>query len=146
VSQNNPSEFYNQQRSKLTQIFRYVQAFNHLQNPIPQEILDQPWVLWFRNLPAHPCIRLGRPVGIASTTTANETETSSGHAEADFILKVRRPKLTEVPEPPKEIAAFLQNGWQNIDAHITIDPNIAPPITKKISTWRSRLGRSYWLS
>jgi hypothetical protein len=36
----------NQARSKLIQIFRYVQAFNYLQNPIPQDIQEQLWVFW----------------------------------------------------------------------------------------------------
>jgi hypothetical protein len=40
-----------QTRSQLIQIFRYVQAFDHLQNPPQQEIENQPWVLWFHDIP-----------------------------------------------------------------------------------------------
>ena len=44
-------------RTRLTQIFRYVQAFNHLQNPIQGDIEQQPWHLWLLRLPDHPAIR-----------------------------------------------------------------------------------------
>ncbi len=53
------NEALDQTRSKLVQVFRYVQAFNHLQNPVQQNIDAQSWVMWFRELPQHPCIRIG---------------------------------------------------------------------------------------
>ena len=114
----NTQSSLDQTRSKLTQVFRYVQAFNQLQNPIKQDIEDQAWVMWFHDLPDHPCIHTGTKLGqenISHPTTVKEI----AGGEDGFVLKVKRPKVTVCPEPPKEIAASLQNGWQNIDEKVT---------------------------
>ena len=110
-----------QTRSKLIQVFRYVQAFNNLQNPVQQNIEAQSWVLWFHDLPNHPCIHTGlqqEANGLVAPGTKENAE-----SDDSFILKVRRPKLTEAPEPPKDIVPFLQSGWQNIDTKATIEPS-----------------------
>ncbi|GAC1423671.1 MAG: AAA domain-containing protein [Ktedonobacteraceae bacterium] len=117
------NETLDQTRSKLVQVFRYVQAFNHLQNPVQQNIEAQSWVMWFHDLPRHPYIRMGiKQEG--SSTLASQTGIKTRDIESDdnFVLKVRRPKLTEAPEPPKEIASFLQNGWQYVDNKVALDP------------------------
>ncbi len=119
----------NQARSKLVQIFRYVQAFNHLQNPIRQDIQEQPWVFWLHNLPNHPCIRCGITTGTKTSTdtplgqfTNNQQRGAIASTHDDFILKVRRPTLTDCPAPPKEIEPWLQRGWQNVDGEVVLDP------------------------
>jgi hypothetical protein len=91
----------NQARPKLIQIFRYVQAFNHLQNPIRQDIQEQPWVFWLHNLPNHPCIRCGIAIGTKTSTdiqpsqfTNNQQRGTTESTNDDFILKVRRPIVT----------------------------------------------------
>ena len=104
-------------RSKLIQIFRYIQALNQLRHPPQKEINDQPWVLWFHDLPNHPCIRRG----LSSTTTTDEDDSA---IVDDFILKVSRPKLTEPPNPPKEIIPWLKDGWQNVDAKVEINQTV----------------------
>ncbi len=106
-----------QVRSKLTQVFRYVQSFNQLQNPIQQNIEAQSWTMWFHDFPNHPCIRLGTRVdqgNISSTTPTKERVENDN----DFVLKVKRPKIAPCPEPPEEIASFLQNNWQQPDKEI----------------------------
>ncbi|GHO76997.1 hypothetical protein KSD_47680 [Ktedonobacter sp. SOSP1-85] len=60
-------------RSKLFQIFRYAQAFNHLQNPVQQDVEKQSWSLWLNNLPVHSCIRLGISSGEEDTTSSLST-------------------------------------------------------------------------
>jgi AAA domain-containing protein len=106
-------------RSKLIQIFRYIQALNQLRHPPQREINDQPWVLWFHDLPNHPCIRRG----VTTATASNVNEDDSAVVD-DFILKVSRPKLTEPPKPPKEIIPWLKDGWQNIDAKVAVAQTI----------------------
>ncbi|HEX6108699.1 MAG TPA: AAA domain-containing protein, partial [Ktedonobacteraceae bacterium] len=108
-----------EERSKLLQIFRYIQALNQLRHPPQKEINDQPWILWFHDLPNHPCIRRG----VVRATTSNFDEDDSAMVD-DFILKVSRPKLTEPPNPPKEIIPWLKDGWQNIDAAVDINQTI----------------------
>src|SRR5450631_4475044 len=90
-------------RFKLIQIFRYVQAFDHLQNKPQQEIENQPWALWFHDLPTHPCIRLNWSQGASQLDdddTRQGKQLNADEADQDFILKVRRPLLTEPPAPP----------------------------------------------
>ena len=100
-------------RSKLIQIFRYLQALNQLRNPIQREINDQPWKLWLHDLPNHPCIRRGM-----FSNTPGSDESDDGNTDNDFILKVSRPKLADAPAPPREIAPWLRNGWQQIDGQV----------------------------
>ncbi len=124
VVQANSKESLDQTRSKLMQIFRYIQAFNHLQNPVQQDIDAQAWTLWFHDLPAHSCIRIGTKqedelLAVSSDKGTKDTAAS----EENFVLKVRRPKLTEPPELPKELVPFLQKGWQSTDTTITIEPS-----------------------
>ncbi|HEY6286855.1 MAG TPA: AAA domain-containing protein, partial [Ktedonobacteraceae bacterium] len=104
-------------RSKLIQIFRYIQALNQLRHPPQNDINDQPWVLWFHDLPNHPCIRLG--LGSATNTAEDDSSIVD-----EFILKVSRPKLTEPPNPPEEIIPWLKDGWQNIDVKVEINQTI----------------------
>lgn len=105
-------------RSRLVQVFRYLQALNHLRNPVQREINDQPWVMWFHDLPNHPFIRRGNIQATTSEDEEVETELD------DFILKVRRPRLTEPPEPPKEIVPWLQPGWQQPDSKVIVQDTI----------------------
>ncbi len=137
-----------QTRSKLIQIFRYVQAFDHLQNPPQQEIENQPWVLWFHDIPEHPCIRLNwQQADTSLEDTAKGKQQEADEADQDFILKVRRPQLTEPPIPPQEIATWLQNGWQNVDGPVTLDPgkvaqfNTNPDLQRCFSEWKVRHDR-----
>jgi very-short-patch-repair endonuclease len=135
-------------RSKLIQVFRYVQAFDHLQNKPQQEIENQPWVLWFHDLPAHPCIRLNRQQGDSQLDdTLQAKQQDADEVDQDFILKVRRPQLTEPPVPPQELAPWLQNGWQNVDGSIALDPkkvaqfNANPDLQRRFSEWKVRRDR-----
>src|SRR4051812_32668178 len=98
-------ERLDQARSKLVQIYRYLQALNELRNPVTRKIEDQPWTAWLRELPEHECIRLGR---------------LGGQLEEDFVVKVGRPELTAAPDPPSQISEWLQPGWERLDGAISI--------------------------
>lgn len=103
-------------RTKITQIFRYLQALNQLRNPIQREINEQPWTMWFHNLPQHSCIRLGI---LPERITSDDSD--DGKVGDDFILKVSRPKLIESPSPPKLLLPWLHNGWQQIDGKVVVE-------------------------
>lgn len=100
-------ETVEQARSKLVQIYRYLQALNELRNPVQRRIEDQPWVAWLRELPDHPCVQRGNLTDLA---------------DDDFVLKVGRPDLSAAPAPPQEIAEWLQPGWDRIDGPVAILP------------------------
>jgi len=63
-------------------------------------------------------------------------------------LKVRRPKLTEAPEPPKELIPFLQAGWQHIDYKVVLDTtkkamfDSDPRLKRRLEEWV--LHRNSW--
>jgi very-short-patch-repair endonuclease len=144
----NVQDTNSQIRSKLIQIFRYVQAFDHLQNSPQQEIENQPWVLWLHDLPEHPCIRLNWPQSaLPQDATAQGKLQDANEGDQDFVLKVRRPELTEPPAPPQEIAPWLQHGWQNIDGPVALDPkrvaqfNANPNLQRRFSEWKIRRDR-----
>ena len=125
VVQVNTKEALDQTRSKLIQIFRYVQAFNHLQNPVQQDIEAQEWIMWFHDFPNHPCVRIGAKQDDNNVVTGQTSKAIKDTTASDesFILRVRRPKTKEPPEPPKEIASFLQSGWQHVDNKVALDPS-----------------------
>ncbi len=120
-------------RTKLMQVFRYLQALHQLRNPIQREIAAQPWVLWLHDLPNHPCVRQGLGMAAASTRDGEEAESladtnreGTGAAD-DFILKVSRPRLTDPPEPPSELLPWLLPGWRQVDGKVMVQPSIVDP-------------------
>ena len=117
-----------QAHTRSIQIFRYLQALNQLRNPAKREIQEQAWLLWFHDVPQHPCIRRG---SIADTPTDVSVQKGNQLLEGqkddtgtseDFILKVKRPLLVDAPEPPRELLPWVQHGWQRIDGQVSIKP------------------------
>lgn len=93
-------------RMRLTQIFKYLQALNQIKNPVKKSIDDQRWKLWISELPIHEdieCRFLDRGI-------EPDAEDS-----LDVLLKVRRPVLTQCPEPPEFIRDWLIPGWQKVE-------------------------------
>jgi very-short-patch-repair endonuclease len=99
-------------RDKLTRVFRYLEALNQHRNPAKRGIQEQSWSFWLRELPEHPSVQ-------RCTTRASSSKTQDGNGNgagdvgASFVLKVQRPRLTRAPEPPEQIAAWLEEGWDD---------------------------------
>src|SRR4051794_30063616 len=98
-------------RDKLTHVFRYLEALNQHRNPAKRQIHEQPWSFWLHDLPEHPSIQRG-------AAKDNPSKTKNGNSQsvedgANYVLKVQRPRLTRAPEPPEEIAAWLEDGWDD---------------------------------
>jgi len=95
-------------RERIGRVFRYLKALNEHRNPAKRDLSEQPWTLWFRNLPDHPSI---------------QRRISNGHEpdeELDFVLKVGRPTFTQAPQPPLPIVEWLEGDWEDPDAEITV--------------------------
>src|SRR6267143_1886960 len=99
-------------RDKLTRVFRYLEALNQHRNPAKRQIREQPWSFWLRDLPEHPSIQRGAAKA-SSFKTKNGSSQSTEDGGASYVLKVQRPRLTRAPEPPEEIAAWLEAGWDD---------------------------------
>src|ERR1700756_2392215 len=101
-------------RDKLTRVFRYLEALNQHRNPAKRQIREQPWSLWLHGLPNHPTIKRGAAKASSSKSkAAKEPQAGENDLSGEFLLKVQRPVLTRSPEPPEEIAGWLESGWGN---------------------------------
>ncbi|HET7149883.1 MAG TPA: AAA domain-containing protein [Candidatus Acidoferrum sp.] len=100
-------------REKITRVFRYLEALNQHRNPPRRQIREQPWHLWLHDLPVHPSIRLGaaKPGSAKSKSSADSEDANSG--TTSFTLRVQRPQLTTAPDPPPELSAWLEPGWDD---------------------------------
>jgi very-short-patch-repair endonuclease len=115
-------------RDKLTRVFRYLEALNQHRNPAKRQIREQPWSLWLHGLPNHPTIKRGAAKSTASKTkTPKENQTSESEGAVEFLLKVQRPVLTRPPEPPEEIANWLEAGWDNPSEEVPTRESQADP-------------------
>jgi very-short-patch-repair endonuclease len=99
-------------REKLTRVFRYLEALNQHRNPAKRQIHEQLWSLRLCDLPEHPSIRKGT-AKLSSSKTKNGNGQNREEGSESYILKVQRPRLARVPEPPEEIAAWLEDGWED---------------------------------
>src|SRR2546429_646704 len=102
-------------REKITRVFRYLEALNQHRNPPKRQIREQPWHLWLHDLPNHPAIRQSAAKSSASSskTKSSDAPNEAAPANATFSLRVQRPQLTRPPEPPNEIASWLEPGWDD---------------------------------
>lgn len=106
-------------RDKLTRVFRYLEALNQHRNPPKRQIREQPWSLWLHGLPSHPSIKRG--AGKVNPSKGKKGESGVTDTGGDgFILKVQRPSLTRPPEPPEEIASWLEAGWDDPSEEILV--------------------------
>ncbi|MGD9858169.1 MAG: AAA domain-containing protein [Planctomycetaceae bacterium] len=95
-------------KERIAQIFQFLKALNEHRSPAIRQVREQPWMMWLDFLPNHPSIVF--PERVARPSTANDDEST---AEPDFILRVRRPKLTSAPSLPAEVSDWLQPGWDD---------------------------------
>jgi very-short-patch-repair endonuclease len=113
-------------RDKLTRVFRYLEALNQHRNPAKRQIHEQPWSFWLRDLPEHPSIQRGAAkAGASKAKNGNSQSTEDGGAS--YVLKVQRPRLTRAPEPPEEIASWLEDGWDDPANGFTVEESLEEP-------------------
>src|SRR5204863_490215 len=115
-------------RDKLTRVFRYLEALNQHRNPAKRQIREQLWSLWLRNLPDNPSIKRGAAKAGSSRAKAKENQATADNSEG-FVLKVQRPSLTRVPEPPNGLAAWLEPGWEDPSEEILVRQTQEQPDT-----------------
>ena len=107
-------------REKLTRVFRYLEALNQHRNPAKRQLQEQPWSFCLRDLPEHSSIQRGS----AKVAAAGAKEAASQNAEdaaASYILKVKRPRLTRAPEPPEQITAWIEDGWEDPSKAVSVE-------------------------
>jgi len=113
-------------RDKLTRVFRYLEALNQHRNPAKRQIHEQPWSFRLRDLPEHSSIQRGVAKASSSKAKSGNGPTAED-AGAGFVLKVQRPRLTRGPEPPREIAEWLDEGWDDPSKPIVVEETLEEP-------------------
>src|SRR5882724_11245540 len=110
-------------REKLTRVFRYLEALNEHRNPAKRQLREQPWSLWMRELPEHSSIQRG-----GAKANTSKAKGANGQSQEDagqsFVLKVRRPRLMRPPEPPEEIADWLEDGWDDPANEVVVEESL----------------------
>jgi very-short-patch-repair endonuclease len=101
-------------RIKLLQVFRYLQSYHSLKNPICKDLSKYEWSLWLDDFPEHETI--------AWNHAAPSGEENIDFDE-DFIVKIRRPVADSCPEPPPQIRERLADGWRDPDSRAELRPN-----------------------
>src|SRR5690349_19328123 len=95
-------------RERIARVFRYLKALNEHRNPAKRDLSEQPWALWFRNLPDHPSI---------------QRRVFNGHNaddDGEFVLKVGRPTFTQAPQPPLPVVDWLEGDWEDPHAEVEV--------------------------
>jgi very-short-patch-repair endonuclease len=110
-------------RDKLTRVFRYLEALNQHRNPAKRQIREQPWSLWLRDLPEHSSIQRGAGKSDSSKTKNGNSQRAEAEGPS-HVLKVQRPRLTRPPEPPEEIAAWLEDGWDHPSNAVVVEETL----------------------
>src|SRR5215472_14991312 len=99
-------------RDKIVRVFRYLEALNQHRNPVQRQLSSQQWSFWLRDLPNHPSTQRGVLRSPARSAKDDASHGDSDHGD-NFVLKVRRPKLSAPPQPPREVADWLKDGWDD---------------------------------
>src|SRR5712671_1279166 len=108
-------------REKLTRVFRYLEALNQHRNPAKRQLREQPWSLWMRDLPDHSSVQRGAAKGSSAKAKDKNGQTME---DSSYVLKVRRPRLSRPPEPPEEISAWLENGWDDPSNAVAVEETL----------------------
>jgi very-short-patch-repair endonuclease len=113
-------------REKLTRVFRYLEALNQQRNPAKRLLGEQPWSLSMRDLPDHSSIQRGG-ARVSSSKAKDKSNQAIEDSAPSYILKVQRPRLTRPPEPPEEISAWLEDGWDDPSNTVPVEETLEEP-------------------
>jgi len=98
-------------RERVKRVFQYLQALHEHRSPVPRQ-MDRYWfVQWIHELPEHESIEF---VGMRDELESDAVIDEDGVAEGrrGYVLRVRRPKLTEAPTPPEILQRWIKH-WAN---------------------------------
>ena len=89
-------------RKRLEALFKFLRELHLVRSPVVSELSRQEWRLWMRDLPQEKSVV--RP--------ATEDD--------DFVLKVRRARVSSAPRPADEVQAWLATGWDDPEQEIVL--------------------------
>ncbi|MDZ4257672.1 MAG: AAA domain-containing protein [Gemmatimonadales bacterium] len=90
--------------ARARQLFEFLKEFAQQRLPKQRTIGQHSWVLRLRDLPSQPAISVGEVL---------LSEDGDSDATDEALLTVRKPKLTNPPQPPRDIRDWLLDGWRD---------------------------------
>lgn len=99
-------------KARLVQTFRYLKRLNELRNPVPQRLDAYQQVLRIDEWPKHASIV------VRDGDDTEDTHPESTSQDVEPIIRIGRAILTPCPEPPEEIAEWLETGWKSADREV----------------------------
>ncbi len=90
-------------RERLTRLFQFLQGLQTLRTPAPRSVAEAGFALWLDELPEHETIERGWQ-----------------DEDAEFVLRIGRPRLTDCPRPDPSFASWLGPGWDKVDGQIGV--------------------------
>ena len=96
-------------RERLQRLFAFLREFDRLRHLV-REVAQLDFQLWLDELPQHESIERG---------WLDE--------EAEFVLRVARPRLSDCPEPPRVLNDWLEHGWQEPATEVLPQHEIRQP-------------------
>jgi very-short-patch-repair endonuclease len=97
-------------RDRLSRLFQFLQGLQALRTPTPRVVAEADFSFWLDQLPAHEAIERGWQ-----------------DDDAEFVLRVSRPSLTECPRPPMSVVGWLVSGWERLDGSVATLETREPP-------------------
>ena len=98
-------------RSRLTQLFKFLQALDQLKNPVVREVNEQPWLLALNDIPDHATIVLREYDSSSDDLDDTDSTAPANSSIRTPILTVKQPTLADCPAPPAELIPWLAAGW-----------------------------------
>ena len=101
-------------RDRLQRLFAFLREFDQIRHPVVRHINQLDFTLWLDELPEHAVIERGW-----------------ADPDADFVLRVGRPRLAECPRPPDALDEWLRAGWDNpAIAAAVLEERRRPPLVE----------------
>lgn len=92
--------------ARARQVFRFLRDFAERNVTVRRSLREQLWTLSLAELPEHPSVRVGTVTTVARGADAGN-EPGVGE-EAEPLVRVRRPPITEGPRAPAAHAAWVR--------------------------------------
>jgi hypothetical protein len=117
--------------SRLKRLFEFLNGLEQIRNPIVRDIKEQRLPLSFADLPSHPTVELFDDAAGHPENAHHSTEPATPFPT---ILRVRKPVITECPDPPPAFTDWLSPGWRDPEQ----DPAFLPSRNEPAKTGEGR--------
>ena len=132
---------------RLTHVFEFIRELARKRQPVARTLSDysqKPRPEFLDEWPRHPFVW----VYAGDSLDIDDDHAETGVAEPEPIARVRRPRLTRCPKPPRVLRDWLLSGWDDPTQNAQFIPSknlsglIGDPITIQFSDDEERF--SHW--